>query len=217
MKKFKAVVFDMDGVIFDSERCIMETWIILAEKYGIEGIEEVFLACTGTNHAKTRQICLDAYGEDFPYEKYERESSEMFHDKYDGGRLPIKPGVFELLDYLKSTGVKIALASSSRRESVVRELTEGGVIDYFDEIIAGDMVSKSKPDPQIYLKACEAIGVAPEDCYAIEDSYNGIRSAAAGKLRPIMVPDLRPADDEMKQLSVAVLDSLNDVITYLSE
>ena len=207
----------MDGVIFDSERAIMETWIILAEKYGIEGIEEVFLACTGTNHEKTRQICLDAYGEDFPYEKYERESSEMFHDKYDGGRLPIKPGVFELLDYLKSTGVKIALASSSRRESVVRELTEGGVIDYFDEIVAGDMVSKSKPDPQIYLKACEAIGVAPEDCYAIEDSYNGIRSAAAGKLRPIMVPDLRPADDEMKSLAETVLDSLNDVITYLSE
>ena len=207
----------MDGVIFDSERAIMETWIILAEKYGIEGIEEVFLACTGTNHEKTRQICLDAYGEDFPYEKYERESSEMFHDKYDGGRLPIKPGVFELLDYLKSTGVKIALASSSRRESVVRELTEGGVIDYFDEIVAGDMVTKSKPDPQIFLTACEAIGVAPEDCYAIEDSYNGIRSAAAGKLRPIMVPDLRPADDEMKSLAETVLDSLNDVITYLSE
>ena len=217
MKKFKAVVFDMDGVIFDSERCIMETWIVLAEKYGIKGIEDVFLACTGTNAAKTRQICLDAYGEDFPYEKYESESMKMYHEKYDGGRLPIKPGVFELLDYLKSIGVKIALASSTRRESVIRELTEGGVIKYFDEIVAGDMVSKSKPDPQIYLKACEAIGVAPEDCYAIEDSYNGIRSAAAGKLRPIMIPDLRPADDEMKMLSEAVLDTLNDVVTYLSE
>jgi len=217
LKKFKAVVFDMDGVIFDSERCIMETWIVLAEKYGIKGIEDVFLACTGTNAAKTRQICLDAYGEDFPYEKYESESMKMYHEKYDGGRLPIKPGVFELLDYLKSIGVKIALASSTRRESVIRELTEGGVIKYFDEIVAGDMVSKSKPDPQIYLKACEAIGVAPEDCYAIEDSYNGIRSAAAGKLRPIMIPDLRPADDEMKMLSEAVLDTLNDVVTYLSE
>ena len=217
MKDFKAVVFDMDGVIFDSERCIMETWVDMAEKYGIDGIEDVFLACTGTNHEMTRRIVLDAYGDDFPYEQYEHESAVMYHERYDGGRLPKKPGVFELLDYLKGLGVKIALASSTRRESVIRELTEGGVIDYFDEIVAGDMVSKSKPDPQIYLKACEAIGVAPEDCYAIEDSYNGIRSAAAGKLRPIMVPDLRPADDEMKQLSVAVLDSLNDVITYLSE
>ena len=217
MKDFKAVIFDMDGVIFDSERCIMETWIILAEKYGIEGIEDVFLACTGTNAAKTRQICLDAYGEDFPYEQYESESMKMYHEKYDGGKLPIKPGVFELLDYLKSIGVKIALASSTKRTSVVRMLTEGGMIDYFDEIVAGDMVTKSKPDPQIYLKACEAIGEKPEDCYAIEDSYNGIRSAAAGKLRPIMIPDLRPADDEMKKLSVAVLDTLNDVITYLNE
>ena len=207
----------MDGVIFDSERCIMETWIVLAEKYGIEGIEEVFLGCTGTNAAKTRQICLDAYGEDFPYEQYESESMKMYHEKYDGGKLPIKTGVFELLDYLKSIGVKIALASSTKRSSVERELTEAGLIDYFDEIVAGDMVTKSKPDPQIYLAACEKIGIKPEDCYAIEDSYNGIRSASAGGLKAIMVPDLRPADDEMKSLAVAVLDTLNDVITYLAE
>ncbi|WP_242829189.1 HAD family hydrolase [Butyrivibrio sp. AD3002] len=217
MKKFEAVVFDMDGVIFDSERATMYCWIELAEKYGIEGIEKPYLECTGTNDAKTREIMMNAYGPDFPYDEYAKEASKMYHEKYDGGRLPMKSGVFEILDFLKNNGKKIALASSTRRQTVVNQLRDAKILDYFDEIVTGDMVSKSKPEPDIFLLACEKIGVAPENAYAIEDSFNGIRAAHRGGLRPIMVPDLLPADDEMKQLSEAVLDSLNDVIIYFSQ
>ena len=108
----KAVVFDMDGVIFDSEREVMNCWITLAKKYGIKDIEENFLLCTGTNHAKTAQIMHDAYGSDFQYEEFAHEASKMFHMKNDGGKLPKKPGVEELLRFLKSRNIKIALASS---------------------------------------------------------------------------------------------------------
>ena len=86
MKNFDAVVFDMDGVIFDSEKAVMDCWIALAEKYNIPNIEEPYLACTGTNDAKTREIMMNAYGEDFPYDKYAKEASEMYHERYDGGR-----------------------------------------------------------------------------------------------------------------------------------
>ena len=216
MKDYDAVVFDMDGVIFDSERATLQCWLELADKYGIKGIEKPYLACTGTNAAKTRQIMLDAYGEDFPYDTYAAEASRMFHEKYDGGRLPMKPGVCEILNYLKSNGRKIALASSTRRQTVIAQLTDASIIDFFDEVVTGDMVTKSKPEPDIFLLACEHIDVEPNRAYAIEDSYNGIRAAHRGGLRPIMVPDLRPADDEMRALSEAVLDNLEEVIRYLS-
>ena len=139
----------------------------------------------------------------------------MYHEKYDGGRLPMKPGVVELLSYLKDNGKKIALASSTRRETVVNQLRWADIIDYFDVIISGDMVARSKPAPDIFLKACEELRVSPEKAYAIEDSYNGIRAAHAGGLRPIMVPDLLEADDEMRELSECVCKSLNDVIDCL--
>ncbi len=217
MKSFEAVVFDMDGVIFDSERATMDCWIELSKKYGIEGIEKPYLACTGTTDIRTREIMIEAYGEDFPYDKYAKEASKMYHDKYDGGRLPMKEGVFELLDFLKIEGKKIALASSTKRETVVNQLRDAKILDYFDEIITGDMVKRSKPDPEIFLLACEKIGVSPDKAFAIEDSYNGIRSAHAGNLKPIMVPDLLPANEEMQELSEMICKSLRDVLEYFQE
>ncbi|MBR4993574.1 MAG: HAD family phosphatase [Lachnospiraceae bacterium] len=216
MKDYKAVVFDMDGVIFDSERAIMGCWIELADKYRLKDIEKAFLSCTGTTASRTREIMLETYGDDFPYDEYAKESSRMFHERYDNGKLPIKSGVFEILEFLKNSGKKIALASSTRRESVINELRDAGLIDYFDEIVTGDMVSNSKPAPDIFLKAVETLGIEAEDAYAIEDSYNGIKSAFRGNLRPIMVPDLLSPNDEMTQMSEIILPSLNDVITYLN-
>ena len=217
MKDFEAVVFDMDGVIFDSERAVMNCWLELADRYGIENIEEPYYACTGVTEAKTREIMLNAYGEDFPYEKYAKEASEMYHERYDGGRLPMKDGVYEILDFLKKSGKKIALASSTKRQTVINQLRDAKILDYFDEIVTGDMVSKSKPDPEIFLLACNKLNVEPEKAFAIEDSYNGIRSASSGKLRAIMVPDLLPANDEMRELAETVQESLNDVIEYLEK
>lgn len=214
-KEYDAVVFDMDGVIFDSERATMVCWLELADKYVIPNIEEAFLACTGTTMARTREIMLERYGEEFPYDEYEKEASLMYHSKYDGGRLPMKKGVIELLTFLKDEGKKIALASSTRRQTVVSQLKDAGIFDFFDEVICGDMVERSKPAPDIFLKACEAINVSPERTYGIEDSYNGIRAAHAGKLRPIMVPDLLPENEEMRKLAEVVLADLLEVKEYL--
>lgn len=212
---YEAVVFDMDGVIFDSERAVMNCWLELAQKYDIKDIEKPYFACVGTTMTRTREIMLETYGEDFPYDEYARESSLMYHEKYDGGKLPMKPGVMELLSYLKGKGKKIALASSTRRETVTNQLRWAGIIDYFDVIICGDMVARSKPAPDIFLKACQELGVSPENTYAIEDSYNGISAAHAGQLRPIMVPDLLEANDEMRGMAECVCDNLNEVIDYL--
>lgn len=213
---YKAVVFDMDGVIFDSERAVMQCWKEVASRHNIPDIEKAILACTGTTMVRTREIMLNLYGADFPYDEYARESSVIFHSRYDGGRLPMKPGVKELLTFLKERGKKIALASSTRQQVVTDELRDAGIIEYFDRIICGDMVSRSKPAPDIFLKACEELNVSPSDSYAIEDSYNGIRAAHAGGLHPIMVPDLLPADEEMQSLAEIVLPNLTSVMEYLA-
>lgn len=213
---YNAVVFDMDGVIFDSERAVMQCWKEVASRHNIPDIEKAILACTGTTMVRTREIMLNLYGADFPYDEYARESSAIFHSRYDGGILPMKPGVKELLTFLKERGKKIALASSTRQQVVTDELRDAGIIEYFDRIICGDMVSRSKPAPDIFLKACEELNVSPSDSYAIEDSYNGIRAAHAGGLHPIMVPDLLPADEEMQSLAEIILPSLTSVIEYLA-
>lgn len=216
MKNFKAIVFDMDGVIFDSESRVVECWRVIADKYGIADIEAACRECFGCNQVIAKERFLKRYGEDFPYVEYKKEMSDLFHERYDNGNLPMMPGVVELLAYLKENGKKIALASSTRRASVESGLTWAGIIDYFDAIVCGDMVQRSKPEPDIFLKACEALSVEPSEAYAIEDSYNGIRAAHRGGLMPIMVPDMMEPDDEMKELSVAIIPSLNSVIEYLS-
>jgi len=215
MRDFDALVFDMDGVIFDSERAAKQCWTELAGKYGMKGVEKPYIKCMGTNAARTREILLEAYGEGFPYDEFIGEVSRLYHSRYDGGRLPMKEGVLEILKFLRASGKKTALASSTGRQTVISQLRDAKILDFFDEVVTGDMVTKSKPEPDIFLLACEKTGVSPERAYAIEDSYNGIRAAYAGGLRPIMVPDLLSPDEEMREKSEAVIGSLTEVVKYI--
>lgn len=215
-QEYTAVVFDMDGVIFDSERLVIECWKVIADKYGVVNVESVCRECLGINKEASKRKFIDYYGEDFPYDEYKEEMSALYHERYSDGRLPMKPGIKELLVFLKAKGKKTALASSTRKQVVTQELTDAGLIEYFDEIICGDMVARSKPAPDIYLKACECLGVPPEEAYAVEDSYNGIRSASGAGLKPVMVPDLAEPTKEMEELSEVILSSLLEVKEYLT-
>ena len=210
-----AVVFDMDGVIFDSERCIMGCWEEIALQHNLGDIHPLLYACLGVTRETTIRNMLEMMGADFPCEAFLAEVSAMFHARYDGGRLPLKPGVRELLGFLSHKGIPVALASSTREESVRRNLGDAGILDSFTVLICGNMVVRSKPDPEIYLKACQALQLPPPDCYAIEDSFNGIRSASAAGLHTLMVPDLLQPTNEIRSLCEAVLPSLTDVQTYL--
>lgn len=206
-----AVVFDMDGVIFDSERLVLECWEEIGAKYHLEGMREAFLPCIGTNDVKTRKIVLEHYGVDFPYDEFRRESSLLYHGIVDQGGLPVKVGVQELLSYLTENDILIAVASSTRLEVVTQELKQAGLYDCFSVVMGGDQLKRSKPEPDIYLMTCEKLGTRPANAYAIEDSYNGIRSAYSAGMKPIMVPDMLPPTEEMRQKSVIVLDNLLQV------
>lgn len=215
MKDFDAVVFDMDGLIFDSERAGFECWSEVAKTYGYHDITALYRECIGCSRMRVEKLVKGAFGEDFPFDRFREKVFTLYTGRYGGGKMPVKPGAREILAYLKEKGKKTALASSSDREMVLRLLDGAGLTEYFDGIVAGDMVKKSKPEPDIFLAACRLLGTAPERTLAVEDSFNGIRAAHAGGLRPVMVPDMLPADEEMRSLAETVEDSLLDVIRRL--
>lgn len=213
----KAVIFDMDGVIFDTERLVLECWAEVAKNHGITDIEEACQACLGVNEKETRMILTERYGEDFPYEQYCKEASEIFAEKTEGKGIPEKPGVRELIAWLKKRGTRIGLATSSSEKDVLGKLDAAGLRFSFDAIVCGDMVERSKPEPDIYQEACHMLHVKPEKAFAVEDSYNGVRSASQAGMRVIMVPDLMPPNKEMRRLASVILPSLKDVPEYIEE
>ena len=210
-----AVVFDMDGVIFDTETVCVNAWKAIAPEFGVERIEEVFQDCIGCNQKHSAEILRSNYGSDFPVDAFFRRSSEKNHRIIDEEGLPIKPGAEALFSWLRSVGAKTAVASSTRTATVERELKMAGFYHYFDVVVGGDMVEKSKPEPDIYLHACRLLGADPKECFAVEDSYNGVRSASRAGMTVIMVPDRLEPTEEMEELAEIVLKDLCEVRGYL--
>lgn len=210
-----AVVFDMDGILFDTERLCRDCWIALSKEFEIPNMEEVYALCIGVNVQATRQIVYDNYGKDFPFEEYDRRASAMYNEYIAEHGVPVKEGVRETLEALANAGAKIAVASSTRREKVLRLLASAGIDRYFTAVVGGDTVKHSKPDPEIFLTACKALSVAPEEAIAVEDSHNGIRAVHAAGMLAVMVPDLLPVTEEMRKLSAYVAADMNDACGWM--
>lgn len=213
----KQIIFDMDGVIFDTENLVLSCWCFLAKKYDIPGIEDTFRRVIGVSAEGTKKIVREVYGDDFPCEMFWKEWKQLFNQKIEKQGMPVKRGARELLSFLKINGYRVGLASSTRHETVVDELTQAGLIDFFEVLVGGDMVERGKPEPDIYLCACEQMEIAPKETFAIEDSWNGVRSAAGAGLRVLHVPDLLELNEEMERLSYAVFDDLIDLRNYLAK
>ena len=213
--QYQAVVFDMDGVIFDTERLVIEFWKEVAKKHNIPNVEHTCIQCLGTNRVRTREIFLENYGADFPFDPYRAEVTELFNTHYKGVPLPTKPGVRELLNYLQEQDIKVGLASSTAQHLVRDEIGTAGLLPYFQTLVCGDMVEHSKPAPDVFLKACEILNADPTKSIAIEDSFNGIRSAHCAGMTPIMVPDQVQPTDEIRTLAFHVMPSLLDVLNWL--
>ena len=213
----KAVVFDMDGLMFDTERLFVLAWDYAGEKMGLGKAGYMNVRTLGLNAALCRQVWIHEFGDRFKEEELWKYTKEFFDEYYSKHKVPVKHGLYVLLEYLKKNGYKLAVASSTKRQDVEHHLKDACVFDYFDAVICGDMVSKSKPEPEIYLKACEAIGVAPKEAVALEDSKNGLLAAHRAGMHAIMVPDTWEADEEVKQILWAMCDDLVKVKELLEQ
>ena len=216
MKDLTTVIFDMDGVIFDSERAVMEEWLVIAQERGLKDMEKVYISVCGTTRPTTEAMMKEVYGQDFPFDELDRRAYHMRDVKYAGG-LPLKPGIRELLDFLKEKKIHIALATSTNGERTRAQLEAVGLWQYFDTAVTGEMVTHSKPDPEIFLKAMEQAGAEPSDTVIIEDSFNGVKAGRSSGATVIMVPDLRQPDGEIEGMYDFALLSLNEVRKMFSE
>lgn len=215
----KAVVFDMDGVIFDSEKLYRKHWMITGAEYGIpeDTMRELCNLIAGSTKERNEKLMKSRFGEDFDYTTFRSKTMErMDQDILENG-VELKPGVKELFCYLKENNYKIGLATSTQQERAQRNLTNAGIIDYFDHIVYGGVVENGKPAPDIYLKACADLGVLPKEAIGIEDSINGVKSSAAAGLYTIMVVDLIEPTEEIRPLTRQIYDSLFDVMELLSK
>lgn len=210
-----AIIFDMDGVLFDSESITRKMWKQAAQEYSVSDIETAVSDCTGRSIPDTCAYLVKKYGRSFPAMEFRKRCSELFHAYVDKNGLPLMYYAREILDYLKQHGYRLALASSTRKSVVEKELADAGLRGYFETVTCGDMVTHSKPDPEIYMEACRSLGVDPLKCLAIEDSPNGILSAYGAGLKPVMIPDQIQPDDEIKARLFILCSNLKELEKYL--
>ena len=213
------IIFDMDGVLFDSENLDKKVWYDLAEQYRIKNIKQAFEECIGTPDTNIISV-LDRYlkesGTDMSGAEFRRRTLVMFDEYVEKFGMPLKYYAGECLNALKNKGYKIGLASSTPIERVKPQLTATGLIGYFDDIVGGGMFKHGKPDPEIFLMSCERLKGIPSESIVIEDSYNGIRAAYAAGMKPIMVPDVLGPDKEMEEKAWKILPDLKEVSDLLT-
>jgi len=213
----KGVIFDMDGLMFDTERLASVFW--KQAGYGVgEDIPEEFLnSFRGKNGEAIREAFLGHYGARFAYE-YCRDLKVKLHYKYiEEKGVPIKKGLIELLDYLKEHGIRMAVATSTERNLANTMLRKAGVYEYFDTFAYGDMVKRSKPHPDIFLKAAEEMQVPIEECLVLEDSVAGVKAGKASGGYIIHIPDVVIVPEKVKEGITAEMESLLDVIEWIKK
>lgn len=209
----KGAIFDQDGLMFDTEIIYQECWLAVAEEMGFELPEGYFAGVRGASGENLLNIMRKFLPEVDP-EEYVRRTFDLCHQIQDT-RLPEKKGLHEILEFFKQNGVKMAVASSTKRSRVEKNLKKSGIDHYFEALVTGDEVEHGKPDPEIFLKAAEKIGLAPEDCYVFEDSFNGIRAGHAAGCCTVMVPDLIGPDEEIKRTYDICCTDLLEVIEHI--
>jgi HAD superfamily hydrolase (TIGR01509 family) len=214
MRRFASVVFDMDGLLLDTERIALSAFLEACTELGLAGQEELFTRCIGTSASRSREVLktgLDGRADHLLFEKvWDRNYTERISNE----PIPVKDGAVEILDHIAALRIPAAVATSTRAARAREKLQSAGILDRFQAIVGGDEVLNSKPAPDIYLRAAQRLDVRAAACLALEDSENGVRAALAAGMTVVQIPDLVPPSDSLRALGHIVLRSLSDVPTY---
>ncbi len=211
----KAVIFDMDGVLINTEKWLNVYWQQAAREAGFAVTREHGLAIRSLASKFAGPYLQNIFGPDFDYEAIRARRKQLMKEHIEKNGIEKKPGVDEILDYLRAKKIKTAVATATDPERTRQYLTQIGIYDKFDQIVSATTVKNGKPEPDVYLYACEQIHEKPGDCIAVEDSPNGILSAYRAGLSVVMVPDLTEPDEETAKLLYAKFDTLAGLKTII--
>ena len=211
----KAVIFDMDGTLHDTETVFHAAWRKAAAIWDVPDIETTLADCTGRNMAGIEKYWCAKY-ETPSYADF-FEARHRFFEEMTADGIPVKEGAMELLCYLRDHGYKLALATSTRRTGAEQHLKDTGMDGFFDVVMTGNDVENGKPAPDIFLRAAEGLGIEPRYCLGVEDSFNGIRGLYAAGMKPVMVPDITQPTPEIQRMLWAQCRTLADLIPLLEQ
>lgn len=214
-RTIRGVVFDMDGLLCDTEVIYRDAMMAEARALGLDLPLEVFLRMVGLPSAAGDAIAAAHFGPDVDMEVYNAAVTRHTTRVIEAG-VALKAGVLEILDLLDERGLPRAIATSSSHNSVLSHLRAGDILHRFGAVIARGDYPRGKPFPDPFLKAAEALGVPPADCLALEDSHNGVRAAHAAGMMTVMVPDLLEPTEEMRALTVHIAESLHHVCDLIT-
>lgn len=215
--QFTTVIFDMDGLMLDSERLYRKVWQSAARDLGHTLSDEQFLQLVGRRNEDCQRLLREAYGPDFPMERLMERCRHHDERLIGSGPIPLKEGLLDLLDWLEARRIPKVVATSTHRDRAMRKLEHANLAHRFAAITTGDQVTHGKPAPDIFLAAAASIGADPATCIVLEDSEPGITGAHAAGMIPIMVPDLIAPTPEARTRCRAVARSLVEVKAMLED
>lgn len=213
---FSAAIFDMDGLLIDSERTIMNTWIAVGRDLGIDIRPIDYVEIIGRSLPECHAMLREMFGKEPVFQEALLRVRQQLQSPEKPPVYPLKPGARDLLVALINAGVPCAVASSSSGQEIKARLSRVGVLDFFDAVAGGDEVFRGKPDPAVYQLAASRLGKSPSECLAFEDSENGVLAAHRAGIKVVTVPDLRPPSDEVIGVSLVRLESLKQTRGYVS-
>jgi len=213
----QAIIFDMDGLMIDSEKITYEGYRISLEKRGYHASIDFYKSTLGSTRNTARELYKKRYGNDIPYDEILDEVIIYISDFFENQGVPLKQGLIELLQYLKEHHYPRIVATSSSRNRVKRIFEIAHLTEYFDDMICGDEVVNGKPDPEIFLKACAKLNVKPQDALVLEDSQAGIQAASLADIPVICIPDMKYPEKQYEEKTLAIMNSLYEVLDYLKK
>ena len=213
----QGVIFDMDGLMFDTEPVWGSCWAPVCAKYGLaDKVTPELVAGVRGRAGDTMLAALRKYlGDDAPVEDIWEDEKKMVHERVANEGVPKKPGLDDLLEYLHDCAVPMAVASSSTKDVIRTNLANGHIEHYFNVLLSGESLGRGKPDPLIFLETAKMLGTVPSRTLVLEDSFNGVEAGANGGFITVMIPDLAQPDERIRSLSTAVVERLDNVIDLL--
>ena len=211
----KAIIFDMDGLMIDSESVTFECYQERLKDMNLTMDEKFYKTLLGKPIKGIYQRFYDVYGNDFPIENVIQDVHQLMAERFETEGVPVKKGLVELLHYLKDNNYKTIVATSSNRDRVDKILAQAKITEFFDDSICGDEVTKGKPNPEVFLKSCQKLGVNVDEAIVLEDSEAGIQASYDANIKVICIPDMKYPEKQYEEKTFKILKDLTEVTAYL--